>query len=115
MRIISYVKVRCIIRLSGCCNNKMMKRCERTVFSLQRATRMKSLVILLVVQISIISGECPHPNFVQNHVCQYCTNWKQVGGGGGGRWKVCHSVASEGPGAPGGCRSPGGDCSAGTS
>ena len=45
---------------------------------------MKSLLIL-VVQLSIISGECPHPNFVENHVCQYCRDWKEVGGGR--RWK----------------------------
>ena len=54
-----------------------------------RERRMKSLLIL-VVQLSIISGECPHPNFVENHVCQYCRDWKEVGGGR--RWKEVEGV-----------------------
>ena len=37
-----------------------------------------ALIFMMILSSSLVSGMCPHPNFLQNHVCDYCNDWKQV-------------------------------------
>merc|ERR1712126_127921 len=38
-----------------------------------------ALIFMIILSTSsLVLGMCPHPNFLQNHVCDYCNDWKQV-------------------------------------
>ena len=36
------------------------------------------VVSLLLFLLTAVKGECPNPDFLQLHVCDTCTNWRQV-------------------------------------
>ena len=38
---------------------------------------MKSLIIFLV-EFSLILTDCPNKKFVEQHVCDYCSDWIEV-------------------------------------